>query len=120
MQTLDAELQEQLIRYLLQEISLSQLWDWFMPLSWDVDRVAEPATAELAHDLESLLYEYSDGMWTEPELRAKIAHITPIVSRGPSPEVRVYADSTTPPPVTGRVEVPGLRVDELFSVAPGL
>ena len=121
MPTPDTVLPQQLIRYLLTEISLAQLWDWFMPMAWDVDRTADPATVALAHDVESLLYEYSDGVWTEPELRTKIADITPIVSAGPSPTVRVYADSTTPPPITMRAEVPGvpgLSADELSSVTP--
>jgi hypothetical protein len=65
----DVEIREQLHRYLSREISLSDFKRWFVPATWNIDRDEDLCTRELAADIDLRLAEFSQGHWTEEELR---------------------------------------------------
>lgn len=67
---LDIEIREQLARYLANEISLEEFQGWFVPATWNVEQTNNPIAAELAHEIELRLAEFSNGHWTEDDLRS--------------------------------------------------
>lgn len=69
---IDLEIRDWLGRYLDEEISLRQFEDWFVPVAWGIPRTANQGTLGLFGEIELRLAEFSNGHWTEPELRAKL------------------------------------------------
>lgn len=74
---IDLEIRTRLGQYLGGEISLHEFEDWFIPTAWGILRTANGGLAELVGEIELRLAEFSNGHWTEPELRAKLE---PLVS----------------------------------------
>lgn len=72
MPSLAIDIHDHLARYLAEEMSLSEFWDWFMPQTWDVGHDVDQATAGTAYDIQLLLFEFSDDLWTEDELRDRL------------------------------------------------
>jgi hypothetical protein len=66
------DFREHLARYLAEEIQLSAFWDWFMRRTWEASDDVDQSTAALAYDVQLLLFEFSDGLWTELELRDRL------------------------------------------------
>jgi hypothetical protein len=66
------KIREWLSRYLDGEISLRQFEDWFIPVAWGIPRTANQGTLELVGEIELRLAEFSNGHWTEPELRTTL------------------------------------------------
>ena len=87
MQTLDLELRERLAKYLGDEITLQELYDWLTPQAWDVASRAGPRIADLFHEIDLLLSEYSHGDWDEGELKAQLAPFATsyVVRQGAAP-----------------------------------
>lgn len=75
---LQAEIRQQVGRYLSQQIPIRELWSWTQEHFWDIDNREASETARMAHDVELLLFETAHGDWTEHELREKLR---PVVSR---------------------------------------
>lgn len=69
----DLEIREQLARYLAREISLQDFEDWFAPRAWNIHEATSPALQELVSEIELLLAEFSNGDWTEKELRRMLS-----------------------------------------------
>ena len=69
---IDLEIRDWLGQYLDGKISLRQFEDWFVPAAWGIPRTASPGTLRLVGEIELRLAEFSNGHWTEPELRAKL------------------------------------------------
>ena len=67
--SLDVEIREKLASYIVGEISLGDLEDWFVPASWNVIQKERKDVIDLVYDIELLLAEYSNGGWNEDELR---------------------------------------------------
>jgi hypothetical protein len=67
--SLDHEIRDKLGSYLLGEFSLEDFKDWFVPVSWDVDHGNNQAAINLVYEIELRLAEYSDGYWSEDELK---------------------------------------------------
>ena len=62
------EIREHLARYLNGELSLATFQESFVPAMWELDLAAEPLRA-LYGGIELALAEYTNGDWTEDELR---------------------------------------------------
>ena len=77
MQIVDLELRERLVRYLRDEITLKDFYEWFTPCAWNVANRVERPTAELFHEIDLLLSEYSHGDWDEAEFKA---HLAPFIT----------------------------------------
>lgn len=69
---LDLAIREQLARYLAGEISLPEFQEWFVPRAWNIEKQGSPAAGDLAHEVELRLAEFSNGDWTEDELKSKL------------------------------------------------
>lgn len=71
MQPFDLGIREKLAKYLAGEISLSTFQEWFVPRAWNIEK-RDPAAVELAHEIDLRLAEFSNGDWTEEELKSKL------------------------------------------------
>jgi hypothetical protein len=63
------EIYDQLSSYLAGQIELSELHNWLIPASWDIDSEPVPVK-KLVHRLQLLFAEFSNGDRDEEELRA--------------------------------------------------
>ena len=68
--SLDFNIREQLAEYLAGEISLREFEDWFFPETWDINLVDNIALLNLVYGIKLRLAEFSNGDWTEDELRS--------------------------------------------------
>jgi len=62
------EIREHLARYLTGELSLAAFQEWFVPATWELD-LADDQLRALYGGIELALAEYTNGDWTEDELR---------------------------------------------------
>ncbi|MBM4285635.1 MAG: hypothetical protein FJ128_10370 [Deltaproteobacteria bacterium] len=69
---LDIDIREQLARYLVGEISFQEFEDWFVPASWNVVQGKNVAAINIVYEIELWLAEFSDGFWSEAELKEKL------------------------------------------------
>ena len=72
MPSLSAEIRDRLAHYLAEEMPLSAFWEWFMSQTWDIGQDVDQRIADLAYDIQLLLFEFSDGVWTEEELKSRM------------------------------------------------
>ncbi len=72
---IDLEIRASLVRYLSDDISLAGFEDWFVPVAWGIERTGNQGAIELAGEIELRLAEFSNGHWSEPELRSKLASL---------------------------------------------
>lgn len=67
---IDLEIHNQLVQYLAEDISLREFRNWFDASTWNMEqRGANHDALELAGEIELRLSEFSNGHWTEVELR---------------------------------------------------
>jgi hypothetical protein len=90
---IDLEIRDRLARYLNREISLDEFEEWFVPVAWSIEQARNPRAIELAGELELRLAEFSNGHWTEAELRSKLEPLVSIYETELVPLAR-QADST--------------------------
>jgi|SRR5208283_3371585 len=74
---IDLEIRDRLARYLNGDISLHEFEGWFVPVAWSIEQSQSAEAIELAGEVELRLAEFSNGHWTEAELRSKLE---PLVS----------------------------------------
>lgn len=70
--SLDFNIYEKLAKYLAGETSLREFEDWFFPETWDIDQIDNPALVNLVYEIKLCLAEFSNGDWTEAELRSML------------------------------------------------
>lgn len=68
----DYEIRKQLVCYLTSETSLEDFEDWFVARSWNFHEAENPLLLELACEIELLLAEFSNGHWTESDLKERL------------------------------------------------
>lgn len=85
----DLEIRAYLSRYLAGSISLDEFEDWFIPTTWDIERVGAGGAA-LAAEVRSALFRISTDEATEDDFRA--------LSREKVNEVVWNVDETAPAP----------------------
>jgi len=73
---LDIEIRDRLASYIVGEISLKDFEDWFVPVSWNIIHSGNLSAINLAYEVELWLAEFSDGYWSEDELKE---HFKPLV-----------------------------------------
>ena len=72
------EIRKRLASYVGGEISLRDFQEWFVPVAWGTDARGNSAATSLVSRIELLLAEFSNGDWTEQELKHKLrSHGTP-------------------------------------------
>lgn len=84
----DLEIREQIARYVSREIDAAALEDWLQDFTWDAER----SGGQLATDALRLLAEYSNGDWTDDELRTRLGGLNRTYWFEQAPKV-TYADS---------------------------
>lgn len=67
--TLDQDIRTQLARFLDGEIDLETFEAWLTPATWELEQSSNPAAQALASELLLRLAEFTNGDWTEEELR---------------------------------------------------
>lgn len=63
------EINNRLSTYLAGQVSLSDFHNWFIPATWNIDSESD-RVKRIAHRLQLLLAEFSNGDWSEEELRS--------------------------------------------------
>ncbi len=66
---LDLEIKRELERFLVGLISLDEFSDWLAPITMDIEQSGSPTAVELVNEIQLRLAEFTDGYWTEAELR---------------------------------------------------
>ena len=69
---LELEIRDRLSAYLAHEISLHDFEDWFFPMTWSVDKLDEPALLDLVYQIKLDWAEFTNGDWSEEELRSML------------------------------------------------
>jgi hypothetical protein len=70
------------------EISLREFQDWFIPATWDTQRVGDPDAVRVIRRVQLALAEFSSGDRTEPELRAELI----VIADALVPRMGLYLD----------------------------
>jgi hypothetical protein len=77
----ERQIREAVMHYIAGGISLRQFQEWFAPHTWNIDSRAgaDDDLRRLANDVDLLLAEFSNGHWTEEELRSKLQQYRRVV-----------------------------------------
>lgn len=73
--SLELEIRQKLAQYAVGAMTLAEFRAWFVPATWDLDDTVNPEGSRLVYEIENLYVEFTDGYWTEPELRERSLHI---------------------------------------------
>lgn len=72
---IEIEIHEWLGRYVGSEISLGEFRNWLIPRAWNIEQDDDKAAEELAYEIELRLAEFSNGDWTEDDLKEMLRKI---------------------------------------------
>ena len=70
------ELRQELARYLKGQCTLKDFEDWFVARSWNFSQNSNPSLRKLVSQIELSIAEFSNGDWTENELRQQLRILT--------------------------------------------
>lgn len=70
------QIREQLGRVVADRQSLTEFEDWFVPAFWSVEHDLDASTRDLGYEIELRLAEYSNGHWTEDDMRRMFRQLT--------------------------------------------
>lgn len=73
--SLELEIRDRLSAYLASEISLRDFENWFFPMTWDADKLDDPALLDLVYQIKLDWVEFSNGDWSEKELRSMLSSL---------------------------------------------
>ena len=73
--SLDHDIRERLAQYLRGETRLRDFDAWFVPATWEVDQERDPVAYDLTNEIYLRLAEYSNGHWTEAELKDRLRRL---------------------------------------------
>lgn len=103
----EAQIQQQLSRYLTRELSLNEFEDWLVQQSWNMHRDSSAAAQRLVAAIELRLAEYSDNHLTddalERELKGLIGSSVVVVIADAQPVVPTWVGCTVSE--SSRVEI---------------
>ena len=75
MPPLDAEIRDRVGQYLAGEQSLHEFLEWFIPVSADIDQSDDRRAEDLAGEILLRWAEFTNGDWTEAELKAQLERL---------------------------------------------
>jgi hypothetical protein len=79
MDSLDIQIREAVLGFISGKTDLQSFEDWFVPATWDIEKSGSPAqTFELAHEIELLLAEYTNGHRSESNLKEELSRVIPV------------------------------------------
>jgi hypothetical protein len=92
--SLELEIRDRLSAYLAGETSLHEFEDWFFPKTWDVDKLDDPALLDLVYQIKLDWAEFSNGDWSEKDLRDMLRSLVEKFTISSSPTKLVYGTSS--------------------------
>ena len=92
--SLEFEIRDHLLAYLAGEISLRDFEDWFFPKTWEVDKFGDTALLDLVYQIKLDWAEFSNGDWSEEELRSMLKSLAEKVTISSSPTRLIYGTSS--------------------------
>lgn len=115
--SLDSAIREKLSSYLAKEISLREFEDWFFPETWEVEQLDNFSLVNLVYGIKLRLAEFSNGDWTEDELRARLRpfvemYEVAVNSRPLQSRVQLGTSSTTEPEFIYSAQSVSIRVSD--------
>jgi hypothetical protein len=87
--SLDQQIRDQLVRYLVGEQSLADFNRWFMPATWNVHRRGDQDLEALVGEVGLAMAEHQAGDLTEEQLRERLALVAKADRLQPGPPGRV-------------------------------
>jgi hypothetical protein len=114
--SLNFQIREQLARYLSHEMSLHDFKTWFFAETWNADQHADTTVCNLIYGIKLDLAEFSQGDWTEDELRGLLrASYLEKQAIGSPLQFIQYGTSQTNMLIYPSVTYSGLSADKKFS-----
>lgn len=77
--SLDRELRAQLQAYLAGALTLDQLKDWLVAMTWHIDRESDDPATKVVYEVHFALADQSGGLTTEDEMREELSHLARLV-----------------------------------------
>lgn len=79
-ESLDQTIQMRLGWYLRGDLSLAEFEAWLVPATWDLSPQSDSAAHELATAITLRIAEFTNGDWTEAELREELERLRPEIT----------------------------------------
>jgi hypothetical protein len=92
--SLEFEIRDHLLSYVAGEISLHDFEDWFFAKTWDVDKSGDAALLDLVYQIKLDWAEFSNGDWSEQELRGMFKSLAEKITISSSTVRPVYGTSS--------------------------
>jgi hypothetical protein len=112
---LDIRVREHLAQYLRADIDFPTFKPWFLANTWDVEREGTRSDMELVHNIHIRLIEFSNGDWTEDELKSMLV---PVLQTYRSYEGISYTESSASIFIVAAAESRNSRAGVRFALAP--
>lgn len=77
---LSREIQQELLKSLDGNSSLSDFEVWFAPIAWSIEDQGDPEAERLVYDIELAFAEYSAGMWSLDQLKTELRRLATATS----------------------------------------
>lgn len=78
--SLELQIRQAVTEYIAGRASLREFQEWFAPRTWDIGSMAQTGELpRLANEIDLLLAEFSNGHWTEQELKNKLQEYSRVV-----------------------------------------
>ena len=71
-----AELRNEIVRLLAEEVSLDNFEDWFVQRSWNMHKDSDLVAQRLAYAVELRLAEHDGGQLSESDLRKQLLQLS--------------------------------------------
>jgi len=69
------DLENKLKDYIAGDITLSEFEGWFVPAYWNIHHRRDDDLSQIVYEIELRLAEYSNGDWSEEELKGLLLFI---------------------------------------------
>ena len=78
--SLELQIRQAVTEYIAGRASLREFQEWFAPRTWDIDSMVQIGELrKLVGEIDLLLAEFSNGHWTEQELKNKLQEYSRVV-----------------------------------------
>jgi hypothetical protein len=71
---MEDRIRDHIVRCVAEQDSLDLFRQWFVPVSWDIEKTADVDAIALAYRVDGLLAEASSAAWTDEQLRYELAN----------------------------------------------
>jgi hypothetical protein len=70
---IEDQIRKNVRKFALGILSLDEFLQWFVPISWDIEKSKNPSLIALVHGLDGILAESSSAKWSESDMREVLA-----------------------------------------------